>query len=241
MPTLAERLSLAWRTFQSPNGSKPFRGEVAIADPNRWYTTPYNPSLLVTRQGMAVFDKMRADDQVKAALAFKQHAVIASGWTVRSPQGKSEEWEPAQFIKFNLENMSGTFEDDLLEILSALTYGFSITEKIWGPIPRGEYQGMVGLLALKTRKPHRFEFDTDPYGNLKPDGVWQYQSIFGQNPAKLPPDKFLIYTHDKEFSNLYGRSDLEAAYPPWWIKDNVRKWFAMYLEREAIPDALDPG
>ena len=54
-----------------------------------------------------------------------------------------------------------------------------------------------------------------PYFKQMSEGSVDGYFIFGQNPAKLPPEKFLIYTHDKEFSNLYGRSDLEAAIESW--------------------------
>ena len=47
--------------------------ETAWADPTRMWRTAdnfitYNPSALVTRKGLDIFDKMRQDDQIKAAL-----------------------------------------------------------------------------------------------------------------------------------------------------------------------------
>jgi len=235
MPTLAERVSLAWRTFQRP--PTPPTGEVALADPRRIWPgvtwLQYNPSILVTRQGLRVFDQMRQDDQVKAAVAFKQHAVMASGWTVESPRDFAEDWEVTRFVDACLRNLEGTVEDDLLEILGALIYGFSVTEKVWAPAPPGDFAGKVWYGALKTRRPDSFLFDMDEFGNLKPDGVLQMQ--VGYAPKRLPRDRFVLYSHDMEFSNIYGRSDLEAAYRWWWAKDNVVKWFLMYLERHAVP------
>ncbi|MFH1842344.1 MAG: hypothetical protein ABIF77_03995, partial [bacterium] len=56
---------------------------------------------------------------------------------------------------------------------------------------------------------------------------------WGSDPAKgipaMPPDKFVLYTHESEFENHYGRSALEAAYRAWWTKDNQ----VNFLERMA--------
>ena len=74
-----------------PPPKAPATGEVSFADPSRLFpggwSTPYNPSELVGQRGLQVFDKMRKDDQVKAALTFKQHSVTAAGWSIKVPEG----------------------------------------------------------------------------------------------------------------------------------------------------------
>lgn len=246
MPTLKER----FKAFLDPQPATIARslGEVAQADPSRgifgkWKSTPYNPSELVSKKGMAVFDRMKKDDQVKAALLFKKHAVMAGGWKIEVPEGQPEEWEPAKFIEWTLKNgnqewdriLEASFDHALIEILTAIDYGFSITEKVLTPLEFGPFAGKIGLQALKTRKPHDFEFSTDEWGNLLQNGIMQRQS--GGN-KDLPREKFLIYVYQHQFSNWYGESDLEAAYRPWWIKDNAYKWLAMLLERYGVPSVF---
>lgn len=208
--------------------------EVAYADPYRLFsdgTTQYNPSVLVTRQGLQVFDKMRQDDQVKAALAFKKHALLSSGWEVVSPKGQSEDWEVRMFVVDMLKSLDGTLYEALYAILSALDYGYSVTEKIFV-----EEENRLALKRLKTCKPHSFEFISDEYGNLTE--LRQSKTFsgyaFGQGQP-LPMDKFILFSNQKEFGNHYGISDLEAAYRPWLIKDNSYKWLSMALERRGIP------
>ncbi len=246
---LVTRLSAALRAFQA-NGTRPAvaappPGEIAFADPRRLfpggYSTPYNPSALVRRQGLRIFDEMRRDDQVKAALAFKKHAAIATGWQVTSPEGQPPEWPPTQFVRWVIEHHldpgevgGGTLDHDLYEILSALDFGFSVTEKLFAPIDEGPFAGLVGLKALKTRAPYDFFFDQDEYGNLRADGIVQEQNTRVKN-GRLPRDKFVLFTYQPAFGNPYGCSDLEAAYRPWWVKDNSFKWLAMLLERLGIP------
>jgi phage gp29-like protein len=241
--SFAQRFTAAVRSFRNPVAAKVPEGEIAMADPRRLFPggwiTPYNPSWLVSRKGLRIFDEMRRDDQVKAALAFKKHTILASGWTITSPEGKPKDWEVTGFVRHVLGNLDhgeveGTFEHDLLEILSALDYGFSCTEKVWAPIEDGEFAGQVGLRALKTRTPHDIGFDQDEFGNLRPDGVVQAQNIHVKD-GRMPADKFVIYVHEARFGNLYGVSDLEAAYRPWWLKENAYKWLAMLLERLGIP------
>jgi len=207
------------------------KGEIAYADPFRLFPNQiaqYNPSLLVQRRGLRIFDQMRRDDQVKAALTFKKHAVFASGWRVDSPEGKPDDWEPTVFIREQLENLEGTFAAELLEILTALDFGFSVSEKVFE-----EAEGQIQLRAIKTIAPHPIEFNVDRHGNLLPNGILQWQNERGL--VKMPRDKFVVFKNMSEFSNPYGTSDLDAAYRAWWTKDNSYKWLAMMLERYGIP------
>lgn len=249
MPTVIERVKSAYNALfaeaPAPEPARARGGEIAYADPNRlfargYHVTPYNPSALVTRKGMEIFDTMKRDDQVKAALFFKKHAVMTGGWQIELPEGQSEEWEPAKFIEWTLKNLNqeegrileSSFDHAIIEILSAIEYGFSVTEKVLVDLTEGDYAGKIGLRALKARKPHSFDFKTDEFGNLTPDGILQDQK---QKQVGLPREKFIVYVYQHQFSNWYGESDLEAAYRPWWIKDNSYKWLAMLLERAGVP------
>ena len=208
-------------------GGKPSMGEVAYADPYRLFPREqgdayvYNPGVLVTRKGYSVIDEMRRDEQVKAALTFKKQAVIAAGWKVDPPEGKEED-EVTDFVRQVLQEIDGSFERTLLEILTALDFGFSIAERVW----EQREDGRLGLRALKVRRPHTFEFRQDAYGNV---------TGLRQQNRELPIDKFVVYSYDYEFSNPYGRTDLEACYRAWWTKRNAYMWMAMLLERLGIP------
>ena len=215
------------------------KGELSIADPlnlygGRFSVTPYNPDTLVTRKGLGIFDLMREDDQVKAATLFKRHTVLSAGYEVVSPEDMPEDWEVTEFIKEQLDNLEGSFQTSLIQIMTSLDYGYSITEKIFE-----ERDGLINLTALKTRKPHPFSFDVDEFGNIKDNGLWQANGKDAQGGyAKLPPDKFVIYTHQFEFGNHYGKSDLVPAYRAWWSKDNAYKFLMMVLERYGVPTIL---
>lgn len=220
-PTFVQRVAAAWRSYRKMT---PQMGEVGTADPYWLYggSPPrYNPSELISYRGYGVIDQMRKDDQVKAALAFKKQSVLAAGWQIKMPEGAPEDSPIKKEIERSLYNVDGSFNRAMKEILSALDYGFSVTEKVWE-----QKDNMVRLKKLASRKPHDITFEADPHGNM---------TACVQNAKKLPLDKLIIYTYDYEFSNHYGRSDLEAVYRAWWTKSNAYKWMAMLLERLGIP------
>lgn len=197
----------------------------------------YNPDDLVARKGLKIYKKMRRDEQIKGALTAKKYAAISTGWEVVPPtfdEGEGSEEiaeEMKEFIEFNFAEMKGTVEQKLLEMMTALDFGYSVTEPVYKLIEYGKFQGMDGLNVIKTRDPEYIDFLTDPYGNLLPEGVVQ-------NGDKLPTDRFAIYTYRSEFDNPYGQSDLREAYRPWWLKDVLLKFMSMALERYGEPVAV---
>lgn len=214
--------------------------EIALTNPQRLFKYPvtqYNPSALVSRQGLRIFDRMRNDDQIKAAMMLKKEAVLATPYTLEPPEGEQEDaqmQETIDFIKWNFDNMQSTLYAALLDCLTALDYGYSISEKIY-TIAETPWGDRITLDALKIKAPHFFQFVADEYGELKE--LKQSRSYLGTPDPRisLPVNKFVIMTVQKEWGNWYGKSDLEAAYRPWVVKDNAYKWFAMFLERRGIP------
>jgi len=197
----------------------------------KWPIIPFNPDDLIGRKSMTVYEKMRTDDQVKGALALKKGAVLSTGWEIASASEEGEDDEIRDFIDYeltHLEPLYGTFDDHLYEIMSALDFGFSISEIVYKKREDGPNAGKIGLRTIKTRKPHQFRFRTDRHDNLLPDGILQ-----GMN--KYPNEKFLIFSYQREFGNWFGTSDLRAAYRPWWLKENTIRWWGIFNERFGIP------
>lgn len=192
----------------------------------------YNPDDLVQKKGLAIYKKMREDDQVKAVLLMKKYAVLANPWTVVPASNEPQDKEVAEYIKDQFDGMEGIFEDALMNVLTALDYGFSVTEVIYKMVEEGKWKGKIGLKKLATREPFNYDFDYDEHGNLKPDGI-KFQ---GTN--KYPQDKFIIFSYRKEFSNWYGQSDLRAAYRSWWSKEILIRFHNMYLERFGMPTTI---
>lgn len=210
---------------------KVLQQSLAYADPSRlvagWKQQPYNPGYLATRKGMAIYDQMKRDEQVKAALKFKKDSVLASGWEVVSPGDQEEAWEVTRFVRDTFMQVEGGWHTVLLNTLSALEYGFSTAEKIFSEVDHGEWKGKIKLSRVQSLRPNFIDFAADEYGTLT--GLIQNNAGLGQR--ELPPAKFIRYTYNLEHGNYYGTSDLDSAYRAWWTKDNAYKWLAITLER----------
>ena len=217
-----------------PSSPQPNRDLFKEVSTNRrqFFNLPWqryaNPDDLVGKKGLKVYGEMQHDDAVKAALTLKKHAVLSTGWDIEPANADALNVETAEFIKYNFVKMEGSLDDNLLAIMSALSFGFSLSELIFQQFESGAYAGKIGLKAIKTRLPYEFGFMTDPYDNLLEDGITQGSS-------RYPTSKFVLYSFNSEFGNLYGTSDLRAAYAPYWMKKNVWNWWAMFLDRYGIP------
>lgn len=199
----------------------------SYAMPSLLQIQPYADDL-IGRKGLKVYDRMRTDDQVKSSLVMKKQARLSLGWKVVPVDDSPEEKKIADFVEFMLQQLPGSFEQKMEEVMTALDYGFSVTEKIYKYVEEGTWKGKVIFADWKTRSPHTIQFETDGYGNLSKNGI-------RQNNIPLPTDKFIIYTYGKEFDNWYGNSDLRAGYRSWWSKDVIIKFWNIYLERFGQP------
>lgn len=196
-----------------------------------------NPDTLVQRRGLDIYDEMLTDDQVYAISATKKLLLLAPSWNILPASASKRDIAIADFVSWNLVNMQGTFRNVLFNVLTAMDYGYSITEKVWTLIKDNRrYRGLVGLKSLKPKSPHYFDFKIDCFGNIK--GLRQTVRCIEQSMGDLDPDKFVIYSYNAKFGNPYGYSDLRAAYLPWIEKKLVRRFWNIFLERFGSPPVI---
>lgn len=192
--------------------------------------TTYNPDSLVQRKGIEIYRKMIIDDQVKACMAIKRITIYSKGWKVNSASDKPKDKRVSEFCEFALtDGLIGSFTKSLKGILTAFHYGFSITEKIPHIIKKGEFAGKITFKRIRTRPPDGFEFQTDDYGDLEFIKQWAEKEEIIIQGTDL--NKLIIYSYDSEFGDIWGNSDLRAAYRHWWSKDVLIKFMNIYLER----------
>ncbi len=215
----------------------PSMGEIGWEDSNLYRAKDfpkYNPDILIGNKGAGVYKKMMQDDQVKAALQFKQHAVISRKYHFEigvdeNGEERKDHKEMAGFFNKAIELIDGSFSHNLLGILSGLQNGFSVTEKVYIPI-QYEEKTYWGVKSLKLRPYDSFDggFITDNHGNI--EKLEQDQA--GQ-PKEIPLKKVIHYVHQPDIDVHYGESDLRACYRPWWSKDIAIKFQNIHLERHA--------
>lgn len=200
-----------------------------------WYSKynlrPYNPDDLFQKRGnYDLFDQMREDDQISAILALKKFIILNSDYEI-----DCEDETAKEFLEWNLcEGIDELFTKKLYLILSAIDYGYSLTEKIYSLMDT-EWGKKIVLTKMKTRAPHTFEFRTDKKGNVY--AILQHTGTDGD--ILIDPKKFIHYPYNSEFDNPYGRSDLNSGvYRAYWSKDAIIKFWNIYLERFGMPTAV---
>ena len=208
----------------------PDRGEVAtVAGAYLGFQRYYNPDDLVGRKGLAVYDLMMLDAQVKACVAIKKAAVLGRGWDLH-PGSKSGGAKPEvlEFCRWALQRMEGSFVRRLGAVCDALVKGYSITEAVWTVVPSGKYAGRVYVQKLKAKDPAEFDFEVDDKLNVL--SLYHYPTS-----TSLPLRRFVTYSHNSQYENPYGTSDLRAAYRNYWCKDFLTRYMNVYLEKYGAP------
>lgn len=194
-----------------------------------WRLLQYNPSTLLSRRGIDIFEQMLLDDQILSAISFKREAVMSTGWQIQSPESKPPNWAPTEFVRRRLAAVEDSVEHAMRGMLSCLVYGYSITEKVLEVVADGEDAGMIGVRALKPKAPHYLRFELDQFANIA-------QIVNDHNGDRIEPGKCIIWSHgDNTFGNPYGKSELEACYRAFVLSNNSYKWLGQYLERLGIP------
>lgn len=193
------------------------------------YDFPYNPDPLVPSNNYDVYDEMRDDDQIKAAISIKKDMVVNTGWKISCDEEEVSEFVTRALNAINsYSGTDGTFDDVLRDMLSAYEYGFSISEPVY------EFKnGLWYYKTIKTRPPHSFKFHLNPQGDVE-----KITQTTDKTEITIDPKRVLHYAYQMEFGNPYGKSDLKAAHDPWKAKKFVTKFFNIYLERFASPTVV---
>jgi len=218
-------------------------------DPAKEYAAVVNPAVmgqrglqieepLLAKHTLAVIDEMMRDETVGTCIELKKISAIATGWTVQpATEGDPEAQRHADLVTEVLENIEGSFEDSMRDALSAVEYGFSVSNIKYGVIDDGDFAGKIGISALKTKPPHDVRFDTDKFLNIKPDGIL-YSSPGAIEPERLPLYNFVVFSYRKKFGNPYGYGDCIRAYDRWNSKRYLNKFWDIYLERSGVGSIL---
>jgi phage gp29-like protein len=190
----------------------------------------------------AVYRAMQTDDTVQDALRDLIVGRLDRGWFVTPGGDSATEKEQADTVSWNLDNLpEGNLHHQLKEMMTAVKYGFSVTEMLFENMEWGKYKGFTLLQRFKTRTPDNFRFDVDIHGNLLEDGLIQSVStpeLAVQDRRLQWRGKFVIFTHAGEFANFFGQSTLRACYSAWWMKQFLAKAWGVHLDRYGSPASV---
>lgn len=183
---------------------------------------------IIRRQGWKTYKEMLHDDQVKAVLAFKKILIIGRDYELApSDEGDPKSVEIANFVTWCLNKIS--FDKVLRECVSCLEFGYSLGELVWTRDIWNTKQ-VVCLDKIAHRDPQELYLSIDDHGNYQ--GVKQLS--YGKEIV-LKPEKTWLFSYNSKFGNIYGDSDLRAAYRSWWAKKFIINFWNVYMERLGQP------
>jgi hypothetical protein len=182
--------------------------------------------------GRNVFDRMRrSDPQVGAVLRAIMLPIRQAKFYVDPVSDTGEDKDIAEVVEKNLlTGMSITWDDFLRHALLSLIYGISVLEKIWDV-----RDGKVYLAKLDPRLPTSL-LDTNQWTFDPVDHSLKEITQRGADGQvyKLPIEKLLVFSCDKEGDNWEGISILRTAYKPWCIKDDLEKINVINHDRNGV-------
>ena len=188
-------------------------------------------------EGYRTYRKMQHDPQVKACLSTKKVAVLSRGWEVHPASPEGSDVAVCDFVRGCLSGMRGGVLDVLYDAMDALALGVSLLELNW----RLRDDGRIGLESIKAKDPAYFLFETDPFLNVTAIRGLPLGAVAGEAAGGalaeglLPVEKFVLYAHQPSYANPVGTSDLRAAWQPWFVKQQMLRWWAKYLEKFGMP------
>ena len=212
------------------------------------------------RRGVETFKEMENDSVVGATLFAIQMLIRQVDWHVEAPQNPDmQDLERADFLQTCFDDMSQSWNDTLIEILSMLPFGWSFHETVYkmrmGPNNRDSRfnsrysDARVGWRKLPIRGQDslwRWEYESDQVDNLV---------AFSQLPPPsfqlktIPMTKGLLFRPQSHKNNPEGRSILRSAYTDWYYKKNIQRIEAIGIERDLAglpiirvpPNLFDPN
>ena len=188
---------------------------------------------------VGVYDRMRREDaQVGSVLRAVTFPIRRTTWMI-DPVGARDEVVDLVADSFGLPikgravepplRARGRFDFDehLRLALLELVYGHSVFEQVY----RVDSDGRVRLRKLAWRPPRTIsKWDVAVDGGLI--AVEQY--VLGSVPARMPVDRLVVYTNEREGANWQGMSLLRTAYKNYLLKDRMMRAQALTVERNGL-------
>jgi hypothetical protein len=187
------------------------------------------------------YSEMRDNDAVIGAILYAIESLIRQvEWTVQPGEDSEKGRAYAGFVEECFDDMDGSFEDMMSEVLTMLPYGYSLFEIVY-KVRAGSHQddlryksrfsdGRVGWRKFAVRGQdtiERWKFTAE--GAL--EGAYQsapptYQEVF------METDKLLLFRTKIERNNPEGRSLLRNAYRSWYFLKRLQEIEAIGVERD---------
>lgn len=199
---------------------------------------------LVGPRGIKKFREMSENDATIGGLLFAiESIVLQAKWQVVAGSDSEKDKKAAEYIKSNMLDMSHSFQDFIVQVLSMLRYGFAPFEKVL-KIRSGMDEkdsrfksrfddGRFGWRKLALRSQDTVDrWDFDPAGGL--NGLWQRSVSTGFRDVFIPINKLILFRTRIHKNNPEGMSVLRNCYRAWSIKKVIEELEGIGIERDLV-------
>lgn len=191
------------------------------------------------RQAVKVYREMRENDAIIGAIMMAMDMMMRQvPWRVEPVDDSPQAAEAAEFLESICDDMSGTWEEFISELLSFLPYGFAFFEVVYkrrggmltsDSSQRSRYDdGLIGVRKIAPRAQWTIEeFRVDADGGLK--------EVVQNTPTGnvvIPISKGLLFRTLASNNSPSGRSVLRSAYRSWYYCKNIQEIESIAIERE---------
>ena len=198
----------------------------------------YNPDTI----DVTVYELMRKDPQLAAGLAMVKLPIISLPWRIECDDIDVRETVSA-IIKPIWKSL-------IHSMMTAVDFGFAAHEKVWERKNLVVTSYQVAKEGASERKKTHYSGDAAVLKKVKPLYPSSVQLLFDDDEFKgIKQDasganvevlwtKCFVFTHDKEFGNMFGKSRLKPAYKMWYWKELMYQFMLQYYERRGSPPII---
>lgn len=182
-----------------------------------------NPDPVLKKLGkdIEVYEDLSYDSRVKACVKSRKTAVKSMEWDITGDQNTDEEiqFHKKYFNDYKILNMIG-------ELVDASLYGYKPMEILWKR--DGNYLVPYDFVG----KPQNW-FTYDDKNQLR-----MYTLDNNTTGIELPPNKFVVASHEATYKNPYGVGDYSGCYWPVVFRKNGWRFYTTFIEKWGIPFLL---
>lgn len=208
-----------WKLFSKPK-SRPEVPQL-VASQRRAEAIPGLPP---GRLNYAVYDEMERDSMVQTALTIKRLGVMSAPFRL-----EGEDPERVAFAEAALAQMEGSAGTILTQAMDAFAKGWSIQEIVWEA-----RDGRWWPKAVAAKDPSLFGTELDATGRI----TGLTLQLPGEAATPLPRERFILYANRPSYGRRRGRSDLDAAWRHWVIKNQLISAWKEHMERFGMPTVI---
>ena len=198
----------------------------------------YNPKLRGA-MGLRMYDQMRRQDgTIGGMLRLIKTPVLGARWFVEPASDDKRDQDIADFVwKALTEYQSISWTQLLTEALLMMEFGYYMFEKVYDVRvikgqPRIVWQKLAPRHPMDVKKWHKDS--TGGPRSVEMHGEMTDPFYVGDSDVKIPIDKLLVFSFQREAGNIEGMSLLRTAHKHWYYKDQLYKIDAIQKERHGI-------